>query len=82
MMANVEVRRGVDKQVVADWLHQARTDLNKEQMELVEITVTRVLKEEGIKTKLQRQESRPELRLLHGGPGVGKSTVIKNKRVL
>ena len=44
MMANVEVRRGVDKQVVEDWLHQARTDLNKEQMELVEITVTRVSK--------------------------------------
>ena len=77
MMANVEVRRGVDKQVVEDWLHQARTDLNKEQMELVEITVTRVLKEEGIKTTRERQESRPELRLLHGGPGVGKSTVIK-----
>jgi hypothetical protein len=72
----VEYKKPVDPAVVDAWLGHARKELNNDQMAVVEQVVQRVLEEEGIKTLRQRKASMPLLHCLHGGPGVGKSTVV------
>jgi len=74
--ASIQLRRGPSAETVEKWLAKTRCELNREQMEVVELVVRRVMEEEGMYAQEQRQMSPPLLHLMHGGPGVGKSHVI------
>ena len=62
------------------WLQKTKADVNKQQFEMIELVVNRVMQEEREAREGIVPTSQPLLHLMHGRPGVGKSHVFKKLR--
>jgi hypothetical protein len=81
----LQARPLVTLQMVDDWLEGARSKVNMEQFQIIQLVTDRLSVELGLikpEDSLRRDGAEPLRTLLHGPPGTGKSHAVKLLREL